>query len=589
PTVVAESLKQTLPPSLNKTYIKTPEQPQIVLIPSTVGAPIKINSSPTVSQIKDVKIGLNIGQAIVNTSGTVPAIPSINILQNVIPKGEDKSSKGYILPLSTSCNSIPVSSNFVSQNITPVNESVVSATRAVNMFSVTGASVSLGSFSVTSASASAGTRPPVLVSGNDTSSRIMPILSNRLCTSNLGNTVAISTVKTGHLASSVLISATQPTVSPKCLTSALQIPVTVALPTPVTASPKIMNTVQHSAAVPEATCSLPKRQSWTSLQFHSPGISTTVPTNVNTAKPQTELSSLSPSPGKITNISNLASLPNQQMPPSLVKSTPSYSSVPGGSSIHTATAPSNVTTSLVGSQFNEPCIQQKIVINTSTPLAPGTQIMINGTRFIVPPQGLGAGSHVLLISTSPKYGPPLILNSSQGIQPTPVDNPAHKITLASNNSLRVQPIKHSLKSSTKIVNSFGNTSSLPTVNTTPQIINTTAKVSVPSPAPPVSLTSVIKSPPATILAKTPSLASAICSSNPPLPSNTSVFHLDTSVKKLLVSPEGAILNTINTPASKVSSLSSSLSQIVVSASRNPVSVFPDFQSSGLEKPDTAAS
>ncbi|XP_019582708.2 putative bromodomain-containing protein 10 isoform X3 [Rhinolophus sinicus] len=589
PTIVAEPLKQTLPPPLNKTYVKAPEQPQIVLIPSTVGAPIKINSSPTVSQIKDVKIGLNIGQAIVNTSGSVPAVPSINILQKVTPKGEEKSTKGYVLPLSTSGNSIPVSSNFVSQNITPVNESVVSAARAVNMFSVTGANVSLGSLSVTSTSASVGTRPPVLVSGNDTSSRIMPILSNRLCTSNLGNTVAISTVKTGHLASSVLISTTQPTVSPKCLTSALQIPVTVALPTPVTISPKIINTVPQVATVPGTThsVSLSKRQSRTSVQFQSPGISATVPTNINTNKPQTELPSLSPNPGKIINISNFSSLPNQQMSPALVKPTSSYSSTPGGSAVHTATAPSNVT-GVGGGQFSEPCIQQKIVINTSTPLAPGTQIMINGTRFIVPPQGLGAGSHVLLISTNPKYGPPLVFNSGHGIQPTPVDNPGQKITLASNNSLSGQPVKQSLRTSTKIVNSLGNASSLPTVHTTPQIVNTTAKVSVPPPVSTVSLTSVIKSPPATLLAKT-SLVSAICSSSPPLPSSTSVFHLDTSVKKLLVSPEGAILNTINTPASKVSSLSSSLSQIVVSASRNPASVFPAFQSSGLEKPDTAAS
>ncbi|PNJ81591.1 KIAA2026 isoform 1, partial [Pongo abelii] len=192
------------------------------------------------------------------------------------------------------------------QNITPVNESVVSAARAVNMLSVTGTNLSLGSLSVTSASASAGARP-VLVSGNDTSSRIMPILSNRLCSSSLVNTVAISTVKTGHLASSVLISTTQPVVSPKCLTSALQIPVTVALPTPATTSPKIINTVPHSAAVPGATrsVSLSKRQSRTSLQFHSPGISTTVPTNVNTNKPPTELSSLSPSP-----VSFLLSVPS---------------------------------------------------------------------------------------------------------------------------------------------------------------------------------------------------------------------------------------------------------------------------------------
>ncbi|XP_021564370.1 uncharacterized protein KIAA2026 homolog [Carlito syrichta] len=589
PTVVAEPLKQTLPPPLSKTHVRAPEQPQIVLLPSTVGAPVKVNSSPTVSQIKDVKIGLNIGQAIINTSGTAPAMPSVNILQNVTPQGDGKASKGCILPLSASGSSSPASANFESQNISPVNESVVSAARAVNMFSVTGANVPLGSLPVTSASASVGTRPPVLVSGNDASSRMMPMLSSRLCTSNLGNTVAISTVKTGHLASSVLISTTQPTVSPKCLTSALQIPVTVVLPAPGTASPKIINTVPHSATVPGGPrcISLSKRQSRTSLQFQPPGISATVPINVNTSKPQTELSSLSPSPGKIINVSNFASLPSQQMPPALVKSTPSYSPAPVGSAIHTAAAPSNVT-SPAGSQFSEPCVQQKIVISTSTPLAPGTHIMINGTRFIVPPQGLGAGSHVLLISTNPKYGPPLVLNSGQGIQPTLVDNPAQKITPASNNSLSEQPVKHPVRSSTKMVNSFGNASSLPTVHTTPQIANSAAQVSVPPPAPAVSLTSVIKSPPATLLAKA-SLVSAVCSSNPPLPSSTSVLQLDTSVKKLLVSPEGAILNTVDAPASKVSSLSSSLSQIVVSAGRDPASVFPVFQSSGLEKPDTAAS
>lgn len=587
PTIVTEPLLQTLPSPLTKTYVKTPEQPQIVLIPSTVGTPIKINSSPTVSQIKDVKIGLNIGQAIINSSGTsVPYIPPINILQNVTPKGEDKSNKGYVLPLTTSGNSIPVNSTFVSHNVTPGNESVVSAARSLNVLSVTAANVSLGSLSVTSTSASVGARPPVLVSGNDTSSRIMPMLSSRLCTSNLGNTVAISTVKTGHLASSVLISTTQPAVSPKGLTSALQIPVTVALPTPVTVAPKIINTAPHAVTVPGAThsVSLSKRQSRTCVQFQSPGISATVPTNINTNKPQTELPSLSLSPGKIINISNFASLPNQQMSPALAKPNSSYNSVPGVSANHTATAPSNV----VGGQFSEPYIQQKIVINTNTPLAPGTQIMINGTRFIVPPQGLGAGSHVLLISSNPKYGTPLILNSAQGIQATPVDSSTQKVTLTSNNSLSGQPVNHSLRSSTKIVNSLGNASSLPTVHTTPQIINTTAKVSIPPPVSTVSLTSVIKSPPATLLAKS-SLVSAICSNNPQLPSSTSVFHLDTSVKKLLVSPEGAILNTINTPPSKVSSLSSSLSQIVVSASRNSGSVFPAFRSPGLEKPDTAAS
>ncbi len=45
-------------------------------------------------------------------------------------------------------------------------------------------------------------------------------------------------------------------------------------------------------------------------------------------------------------------------------------------------------------------VQEKIVINTTAPLAPGTQLLINNTRFVVPSQGLAPGSHVLLISSS---------------------------------------------------------------------------------------------------------------------------------------------------------------------------------------------
>ncbi|XP_047425859.1 uncharacterized protein KIAA2026 [Mugil cephalus] len=44
-------------------------------------------------------------------------------------------------------------------------------------------------------------------------------------------------------------------------------------------------------------------------------------------------------------------------------------------------------------------VQQRIVINTSTPLAAGTQILLNNARFVVPPQGLGPGSHVLILSS----------------------------------------------------------------------------------------------------------------------------------------------------------------------------------------------
>ncbi|XP_077091565.1 putative bromodomain-containing protein 10 isoform X2 [Siphateles boraxobius] len=46
-------------------------------------------------------------------------------------------------------------------------------------------------------------------------------------------------------------------------------------------------------------------------------------------------------------------------------------------------------------------VQEKIVINTTAPLAPGTQLVINNTRFVVPSQGLAPGSHVLLINSCP--------------------------------------------------------------------------------------------------------------------------------------------------------------------------------------------
>uniref|UniRef100_A0A669B582 Bromo domain-containing protein n=1 Tax=Oreochromis niloticus TaxID=8128 RepID=A0A669B582_ORENI len=51
-------------------------------------------------------------------------------------------------------------------------------------------------------------------------------------------------------------------------------------------------------------------------------------------------------------------------------------------------------------------IQQRIVINTSTPLAAGTQILLNNARFVVPPQGLAPGSHVLIISSPAQQVPP---------------------------------------------------------------------------------------------------------------------------------------------------------------------------------------
>nr|XP_046230503.1 uncharacterized protein KIAA2026 [Scatophagus argus] len=64
-------------------------------------------------------------------------------------------------------------------------------------------------------------------------------------------------------------------------------------------------------------------------------------------------------------------------------------------------------------------IQQRIVINTSTPLAAGTQILLNNARFVVPPQGLGPGSHVLIISSAAPQQVPTVSASSAGASVSP--------------------------------------------------------------------------------------------------------------------------------------------------------------------------
>uniref|UniRef100_A0A8C9ELL8 Uncharacterized bromodomain-containing protein 10 helical domain-containing protein n=1 Tax=Pavo cristatus TaxID=9049 RepID=A0A8C9ELL8_PAVCR len=580
-SLVAESLKHNLPSSISKTFVSSTEQPQLVLIPSTMGAPIRINSSPTVAQVKDVKIGLNIGQTIVNTKGSAQQTPPVNILHSAISKGEDKKNIGLALSLTSTSSLVPVCSSFMSQSAVSVNESLCVAAKATNSFSVPTANACPESVSVAPSGTSSGTRPTALSGGNDPS-RVRPVLGNRLCTANIGNTVGISTVKTGHLASSVLISTTQPVVSSQNLTSALQFPV-ISLSGSVATPRKVLHTVPHLAAVP-APPPVPKSQLPTLLQFQSSGVTAAGPSNAGIQKPQSLLTSASPNTGKVISFPSFSSLQCQQVPPSLEKQSPAYTVA---STIQMCAA-SPAITSKAGGQLSEPCIQQKIVINTCVPLAPGTQIMINGTCFVVPPQGLGAGSHVLLLSYNTKQTPPLNINHSQEAQGIPMVNPiTSKIMLAPGNSLSWQTSQRLLKNSTKIVNSFGSAEALPIVHATPQILSTPSSSGASLPAATLSVSSVIKSP--ANVPPTSSVVSAVHPSNTHLPRNTSVFQLDTSIKKLLVSPEGAILNAINTPASKVSSLSSSLPPVVVSTSRISTAVFPISQSSCLDKPDNAAS
>ncbi|XP_054896262.1 uncharacterized protein KIAA2026 [Poeciliopsis prolifica] len=58
-------------------------------------------------------------------------------------------------------------------------------------------------------------------------------------------------------------------------------------------------------------------------------------------------------------------------------------------------------------------VTQRIILNTSTHLTAGTQIVLNNACFLVPPQGLGPGSHVLLISNSAPQVPAETSTSSE--------------------------------------------------------------------------------------------------------------------------------------------------------------------------------
>nr|XP_056722665.1 uncharacterized protein KIAA2026-like isoform X1 [Euleptes europaea] len=583
-SLTAESFKQAFPPPMSKTYVKSTEKPQLVLIPSTVGASLKVNTSSTVSQIKDVKIGVNIGQAIINSTCNAQKVPPINAMQPAAPKDvEEKNSQSVILPLSTSGRLLPLTSALVSQSITSGSESPLVAAQAVN--TSTAANACLDSASVTWNGTTTGTQPTVLVGGIDTSTKVTPVSSTRLRTSNAGNIVAISTVKTGHLASSVLISSTQPTVSHPSLSSTFQLPVTVALPAPVNGAPKTIHTVPQLPAVPTAAhcTSLSKGQQSTLVNFQSSGISATMPTNGSAQKSQTVSPPNPPNASKVISLSNLVPLPCPPHPPNFVKPAPVLSCAPVASTTQTAPV-----SSVAAGQLNESCVQQKIIINTSTPLAPGTQIMISGTRFIVPPQGLGAGSHVLLISANTKLGPLLTVNNGHGFQGVPhAPSGPHKSTQASNNVLSWQPAKQPLKSSTKIVNSLGAVNTLPIVHATPQAVNSVAKPCTP-PSATALFPSLVTTSSSSALAK-PLLVSTTHTDNSQIRGRASVLHLDTSIKKLMVSPEGAILNAINTPTSKTSSIPSSFSPDIVSTTRNPTVVFPNFLKSSIGVPDTAAS
>ncbi|KAM4532357.1 putative bromodomain-containing protein 10 isoform 1-T2 [Fundulus diaphanus] len=69
-------------------------------------------------------------------------------------------------------------------------------------------------------------------------------------------------------------------------------------------------------------------------------------------------------------------------------------------------------------------VTQRIIINTSTHLTAGTQIVLNNACFVVPPQGLAPGSHVLIISNPAPQVPAATSTSAEAVLPPKGTSPA---------------------------------------------------------------------------------------------------------------------------------------------------------------------
>ncbi|XP_043923129.1 uncharacterized protein KIAA2026 homolog [Protopterus annectens] len=533
-SIVAESLKQALPFSIGKTYLRTTEQKQMLLIPHSMGAPVIANSSSTISQVKEVKIGLNIGQAIVNTGSGIQKVQQIHMLPNL--PGKVKAPLTSVpLPAATA---VSFSSSSENQNKVACSNSGASGYTVKS-------NVSLGSGTLKSRFASTVNEPAAI--GENITSRITTASSSPHTFSGTGNTVALSTVKTGHLASSVLISTTQPALS----LPQLPVPTTAIL----SAATVTASTTQTSVTFPCAGQNLPLLKGQPQTLPLTKSSENTTCISKSHILPTSCLSTSS-------SVIPAVALMKQSTSAKPVQVDGTFTSV--SSTVQVGTAPTTLA-SQGGVRLSEPNLQQKIVLNTSTRLAPGTHIMINNTRFVVPTPGLGAGSHILFISNSAKQGTSAVVNSQQIQKNIPLGNDV----------LSVENLKQSLKSTTQVVNSVSNAHTVPIPALVPQVNNFVIKTPVSLATATVTAASMFNSQ-QTFSSQTIQTPFIQCTKSQ-LPVSSSSFPSDTTIEKLLVSPEGAILNSLSTAAVTSASLSSVLSPAVAPSVVSSNTVFPSVQ------------
>ncbi|XP_051876420.1 uncharacterized protein KIAA2026 [Pristis pectinata] len=545
--------------STTQMTVKNADPCQVVLVPYTGETPIKTNPLPGPFQVKEINKG-NPAHLLRNN---VQKTPGINVLPNISAKvGEGLSTTRAVLPttcVSTSAIPSVVVGNRSSasfKNATGIKTSV----RNAHTVATTAAGASLP----TSTFTTFGSLPTTLIKRNENVSRSnQTMLSTR-------HPVAISTVKAEHLASSMLLASVQPKVSQQTLTPSLPLPITTTLPNPITVNSKIVPASAQpiSIAFTPQNSHFSKDTCQTVIRFQNPN---TIASQINSSTASRFASVQAPtrpSPPAVGNVLSPAALglssAHQTTVPSLSKHPVSTNAVTAATSPIQPVAPVPPSVSRVSGPLDESCIRQKIVINTSTPLAPGTQIVINNHRFVVPPQGLGSGSHVLLISNTLK-------------QSSPGFHAGTDVTTACQKAMMVPAVSHCSQSSLS-----------PCVAPSEKILQNLCPQSAPQ-----IITAVSKSPQFTTGSTLINVSTArsqpqtiVSSLQAPTTQSAAVLPVDTAFSKLLVSPEGAVLNAINTvgnPIAKVVS-PSSLTCVSGNSSASAAVVFPALKTSEVLDP-----
>lgn len=537
--------------------VKNPDPCQVVLVPYTREMPMKTNTLPGPFQVKEI----NKGNPAHLARNNIQNIPGINALPNIPAKiGEGLPATRAVLPTTCiSTSAIPSvalgNRNSVSfKNSTGIKMSVRNAhTVATTAAGATIPSPTFGTF---------GSQPTTLLKINENISRSnQTLLSTR-------HPVAISTVKAEHLASSMLLASVQPKVPQQTLTPSLSLPITTALPNPITVNSKIVPASAQpiSIAFNPQNSHFSKDTCQTVIRFQNPN---TIASQINSSTAprfaSVQAPTRPPAGGNVMSSTVLGlNSTHQTTLPSLTKHPVRTNTATTATSLMqpVASVPSSV--SRVSGPLDESCIRQKIVINTSTPLAPGTQIVINNHRFIVPPQGLGSGSHVLLISNTLK-------------QSTPGFHAGTDVTTACQKALMVPAVSHCSQSSLlpcvppseKLLHNLCPPS-------TPQIITAVSKSAQFTTGSTQLNVSAARSQPQTIISNFQATTTQ----------TATVLPVDTAFNKLLVSPEGAVLNAINTVGKPVAKVVSPSSLTCVSGNSNTSAavVFPALKTSEVLEP-----